>query len=218
MKRYTFGIQLLLSLFGLCYCLSLQAGSLAIQIVDDKHEPLADAVVYLTSEQPHALAVNESFEIEQKNKTFHPFVTIMPTGATASFPNRDGIGHHVYSFSPAKNFQLPLSEHESTEKLTFNKPGVVTVGCNIHDWMVAYIYVVDTDYYAKTGADGHAAIDNLPAGEYTIYIAHPGMKSVQPLTQSINVAVDGENRLEFSLQIKPRYFWQPAPRMHEEVY
>jgi len=218
MNCYLNRIQTLTCLFGLLACLPLQAGSLTVQIVDDQHEPLADAVVYLTSGQPHAPATNKSFEIEQKNKIFHPFVTIMPTGATASFPNHDGIGHHVYSFSPAKNFQLPLSEHESTEKITFDKPGVVTVGCNIHDWMVAYIYVVDTDYYAKTEADGHAIIDNLPAGEYTIHIVHPGMKSAQPLTQSINLAVDRDNRLEFSLEIKPRYFWQPAPRMHEEVY
>ena len=118
----------------------------------------------------------------------------------------------------AKNFQLPLSDKELTETITFDKPGIVTVGCNIHDWMVAYIYVVDTPYYAKSDANGLAVINNLPAGDYEIHVAHPGMRSAQPITRQANITADGESRQEFSLEIKPRYFWQPAPRMHEEVY
>lgn len=208
----------ILLLSGLLTCLPLQAGSLAVRVVDARQEPLPDAVVYLTSDQPHMPATDKSFEIDQKDKMFHPFVTIMPAGARASFPNRDGIGHHVYSFSPPKNFQLPLSEQESTDTILFDKPGVVTVGCNIHDWMVAYIYVVDTDYYAKTDSNGLAEIDSLPAGTYEIHVAHPGMKPTQPLTRLIEVTADSVGSQEFSLQIKPRYFWQPAPRMHEEVY
>lgn len=211
-------IQIILILSGIWTCLPLQAGSLTVQVLNDKHEPLPDAVVYLMSDQPYIPATTSDIEIEQKNKMFHPFVTIMPTGASASFPNRDGIGHHVYSFSPAKNFQLPLSDQELTERITFDKPGIVTVGCNIHDWMVAYIYVVDTPYYAKSDANGLAVIVNLPAGDYKIRVAHPGMSSTQPITRQLNITADGESRQEFSLDIKPRYFWQPAPRMHEEVY
>ena len=208
----------ILILLGICCSLPLQAGSLTVQIVDGNHKPLADAVVYLTSDQPFVPAAGKSYEIEQKNKTFHPFVTIMPTGSRASFPNRDGIGHHVYSFSPAKHFQLPLSEHVSTESITFDKPGLVTVGCNIHDWMVAYIYVVDTNHYRKTDNNGLAVFKDLPAGEFEIHVAHPGMKSAQPVTKQIKLTEDSAEKQEFSLIIKPRYFWQPAPRMHEEVY
>lgn len=211
-------IQIILLLSGLWTLLPLQAGSLTVRVVDDKHEPLADAVVYLTSDRPFTPPKDSNFEIEQKNKAFLPFVTIMPTGSRASFPNRDGIGHHVYSFSPAKNFQLPLSEHESTETITFDKPGVVTVGCNIHDWMVAYIYVVDTNFYGKTDSNGLAVIKDLPAGDFLIHVTHPGMKSPQPVTGKIKLTADDTGRQEFSLAIKPRYFWQPAPRMHEEVY
>lgn len=211
-------VRIILILLGICSSLPLQAGSLSVRVVDGEHKPLADAVVYLTSDQPFIPAAAKSYEIEQKNKTFHPFVTIMPTGSSATFPNRDGIGHHVYSFSPAKTFQLPLSEHVSTRAITFDKPGLVTVGCNIHDWMVAYIYVVDTNHYAKTGADGLAKIDNLPAGKYKIHVAHPGMKAAQPATRQVEIAADGADKQEFSLAIRPRYFWKPAPRMHEEVY
>ena len=198
--------------------LPLQAGSLHVQVFDNKHEPLPDAVIYLMSGQPYKPAPVADIEIEQKNKMFQPFVTIIPTGTSASFPNRDGIGHHVYSFSPAKNFQLPLSDKVSTETITFNKPGVVTLGCNIHDWMVAYIYVVDTPYYAKADANGAAEIDNLPAGDYEIHVAHPGMRATQPVTGKITIAADGDSRQEFTLEIKPRYFWHPAPRVHEEAY
>jgi len=212
-------VRTIFILLGVWSSMSLHAaGSLPVQVFDDKHEPLPDAVVYLMSDQPYVPATVSGVEIEQKNKMFRPFVTIIPTGASASFPNRDGIGHHVYSFSPAKNFQLPLSDHESTETITFTKPGVVTVGCNIHDWMVAYIYVVDTPYYAKSDANGLAVIDNLPAGDYEIRVAHPGMRSAQPVTRQIKITADGDGRQEFSLEIKPRYFWQPEPKMHEEVY
>ena len=213
------GIRIIFILFGIWTSLPLSAGSLTVQVFNDKHAPLSDAVVYLIAKQPQAPILPKRFEIEQKNKVFHPFVTIMPIGSKATFPNRDGIGHHVYSFSPAKTFQLPLSDQVSTKAITFDKAGVVTVGCNIHDWMVAYIYVVNTNYYAKTGADGQAVIDHLPAGDYTIHIAHPGMKSSKPITRPFTMtAADGGSKLEFTLAIKPKYFWKPAPRMHEEVY
>lgn len=212
------GVRLIFMLFGIWASSPLSAAGLTVQVFNDKHAPLPNAVVYLIAKQPQAPILPKSFEIEQKNKMFHPFVTIMPIGSKATFPNRDGIGHHVYSFSPAKTFQLPLSDKVSTRAITFDKAGVVTVGCNIHDWMVAYIYVVNTNFYAKTGADGRAVIDHLPAGDYTVYIAHPGMKSSHPITKALNMSAGGGSKLEFTLAIKPKYFWKPAPRMHEVVY
>ena len=205
-------------LLGICFCLPLHAGSLTVQVFNQKHQPLADAVIYLTSDETPAMPVNNHFEIEQKDKIFKPFVTVLPIGAKTMFPNRDGIGHHVYSFSPVKKFQLPLSEYESTDTVTFDQAGVVTVGCNIHDWMVAYIYVVDTPYYAKSVKDGAAMIDNVPDGDYEIHVAHPGMKSVTAMTKRIDMAVDTKASLEFSLDIKPEYYWRPSPRTEEEIY
>ena len=80
-------------------------------------------------------------------------------GFYARFPNKDGIGHHVYSFSTAKTFELPLSETESSMTVTFDQPGIVTIGCNIHDWMVGYINIVNTPYYGKTDAAGNVVRD-----------------------------------------------------------
>ena len=203
---------------GILFSIPLQAGNLTIRITNEKQEPLSEAVVYLESDQPVSPPAEEHIEIEQKQKMFNPFVTIMPRGTTAMFPNRDGIGHHVYSFSPVKNFQLPLSEHETTDTITFDKPGVVTVGCNIHDWMVAYIYIVDTPWYAKSDAQGLAVIDNVPEGDYKIHVAHPGMKATTAQTRQISIVPGADNRLEFALEIKPEYFWRPAPQTDEEIY
>jgi plastocyanin len=205
-------------LIGFMTSLPLQAGDLVVQVVDDGGQVLPDAAVYLVTDQAAESMPSTSYEVEQKDKMFSPFVTVVPAGANVSFPNRDGIGHHVYSFSPAKSFQLPLSEQELTEQIVFESPGIVTVGCNIHDWMVAYIYVVDTPYFAKTDAGGQAVFSDLPAGDYEIHVAHPGMKSVQAVTAMVAAGESGNVNQNMALSIKPRYFWQPEPRMHEEVY
>jgi plastocyanin len=201
-----------------CCALPLQAASLTVKVRTYQNEPLPDAVVFLetagTTSMP--MPAGGHFEIEQKNKMFHPFVSVIPVGARVMFPNRDGIGHHVYSFSPPRKFQLPLSEHESTDTITFDQPGLVTVGCNIHDWMVAYIYIVATPYHAITSAEGLAVVENLPDGEYELHLTHPGIKSGTDMIRHINTAT--ETSLEFTLEIKPEYLWRPAPQDDEDSY
>ena len=81
-----------------------------------------------------------------------------------SFPNRDNIRHHVYLFSSPKKFELPLYIGTPAAPVLFDKPGVVALGSNIHDWMLAYIYVVTTPYFAKMAADGKARLDGLTPG------------------------------------------------------
>ena len=138
-------------------------------------------------------------------------------GTSILFPNRDGIGHHVYSFSNSKTFELPLSEIETSDSVLFDAPGIVTVGCNIHDWMVAYIYVVNSPYYGKTGDDGIASIENIPAGEYSLYIWHPGIKNSMDIEQQITIGTDVPNQHTFSIEIRPEYFWKPErPAENEE--
>jgi hypothetical protein len=102
-----------------------------------------------------------------------PYVTVIQTGTTVTFPNRDPILHHVYSFSPAKPFEIKLYTGKSPVEVVFDKPGVVTLGCNIHDWMIGYIAVVPTPWFAKTDAAGTAIIRDLPPGAYDIQAWHP---------------------------------------------
>jgi plastocyanin len=114
--------------------------------------------------------------LEQRNKAFAPYVLVAPVGSTVTFPNRDTFRHHVYSFSPAHRFELKLYGREEHRVEHFDQPGIVALGCNIHDAMAAYIDVVDTRFASRTDALGHALISGLPAGAATLKVWHPNAK------------------------------------------
>lgn len=201
-------------------CLPIHAASLAVTIKDMKGNPLIDTVVYLEAGASATSTQDAEIQVEQRGKEFHPFVSVTTVGSTAFFPNHDGIGHHVYSFSPAKTFELPLSEAESTSSIAFDKAGIITVGCNIHDWMVGYIYVVDTPYHAVSNDAGQLTINNLPAGNYIIHVWHPGIKAGAALEQPLIISETEVVQQDFSLDIRPEYFWKPLrpPETEEEEY
>ena len=99
-----------------------------------------------------------------------------PVGGQVSFPNKDGVRHHVYSFSPAKRFELKLYGRDESRSVRFEKAGVVALGCNIHDSMVAFIKVVDTPYAAKSDASGNVVLRGVPEGAATVRVWHPYMR------------------------------------------
>jgi len=163
---------------------SARAARLEVTVRSSHGTALADAVVYAVplGHDGKPLPVAKPLEgaipgavIAQRNKEFVPYVTAVRAGARVEFPNQDDVLHNVYSFSPAKRFQLPLYKGKSPSVL-FNRPGTVVLGCNIHDWMVAYLYVLDTRYFARTNAAGMAVIDGLPAGAYRVDVKHPRKK------------------------------------------
>ena len=123
-------------------------------------------------------------------------------GTSVMFPNSDNIRHHVYSFSPAKKFELPLYSGVPAEPVVFDKVGFVTLGCNIHDWMIAYVAVLPTPYFQVTRQDGRAVLKDLPAGQYTVQVWHPALKG-QPeaLAQRVDVG-GGAKSLQFTLPLK----------------
>lgn len=128
----------------------------------------------------HASAI-----IDQVNKRFVPRVTVVRTGTEVSFPNSDQIRHQVYSFSPAKVFSLKLYAGTASAPVNFDKPGLVVLGCNIHDYMVGFVAVVDSPYFAKLPASGSAVL-NLPAGRYRLRIWHANLTAAVP-AQEIQV-------------------------------
>jgi plastocyanin len=140
--------------------------------VDDGKKPLANAVVSLHSPGSVQLAAPTKAIMDQRKMMFTPTVLPVTLGTWVRFPNSDNIHHEVYSFSGAKRFELPLYAGVSAEPVQFDKAGVVTLGCNIHDWMVGYIVVLDTPYFIKTGSDGVAHLD-VPAGAYRLRVWHP---------------------------------------------
>ena len=177
------------------------AGELSITAKNAKGEPVADAVVSLT---PLDAAVpppvrDAAGEIGQKDQEYTSYVTVVQAGSKVVFPNMDSVQHHVYSLSKTKKFELPLYNPGAAESLVFEVPGLVTLGCNIHDWMLAYLVVVPTPYFAKTDGAGAARV-SAPAGRYRLELWHP--RQAAPLAEEITLADTAATR-EFTLTLKP---------------
>lgn len=144
-------------------------------VTDEDGEPVADAVVSLSLLQgtPPAPAPGKA-SMDQAGRRFVPHVLPIYQGTAVVFPNSDNIRHHVYSFSPGNRFEIKLYSGVPLTPMVFEHPGVVVLGCNIHDWMVGYIYVADTPYFAKSDAEGHWRIE-LPAHGYRWSLWHPDL-------------------------------------------
>jgi plastocyanin len=165
-------------------------------------QPVADAAVVLEPLASAPARGHARATIEQHDSEFVPYVTIVQAGTAIDFPNHDTTRHHVYSFSPPKQFELKLYKGKPSRPVVFDRPGEVVLGCNIHDWMEAYVLVVASPYFAKTGADGNAMIANVPAGRYRLRLWHPLRKS-DPPPREIDVGV-APTRLSLAIDVKPR--------------
>ena len=167
-------------LLALLLCSKAAAADLTVSIRTASGEPIRDAVVTVhpasgVGAQPIHFPWPQ--EMGQQNLQFDPFVLVTPVGGEVVFPNRDGVRHHVYSFSPAKRFELKLYGKGETPSVRFDKTGVVALGCNIHDSMVAFIKVVDTPFAAKSGPTGSVVLHGLPVGPATLRVWHPYMRA-----------------------------------------
>jgi len=184
------------------------AADLAVTLKTPSGQPVADAVVsFKPASGAGASRAEGPYVMNQENIQFHPFVLIVPVGAEVSFPNHDKVRHHVYSFSQAKRFELKLYGREETRTVRFDRPGVVALGCNIHDTMSAFIDVVDTPYAAKTDARGEIVLSDLPAGAGVLTIWHPYLKAPSNL-QTRSIAVSGSSRQAYVLDLRA-----PPPAM-----
>jgi len=185
-----------------------QAAELRVLVKDHSGKTVADAVVLATPlDSKSALRAKPPADaVDQVDKQFVPFVKPVFVGAKVRFPNSDNIRHQVYSFSPAKKFELPLYAGTDAPPVLFDTPGVVVLGCNIHDWMVGYIYVSDTPFFAKTAASGTAAINDMPPGEYSVRLWHPSMERGEETTaRRVTLNADGATNLEWELSLKPAF-------------
>ena len=196
----------------------LEAGSLNVMVKDGKGAPVSDAVVFAESSATSAHAGAKDV-IDQRNKQFIPYVTALQVGTSVLFPNKDNIRHHVYSLSPAKRFELPLYAGVPAEPVVFDHEGFVTLGCNIHDWMVAYIAVVATPYFQITGRDGRAVLKDLAPGQYTVAVWHPLLKGRPDASaHHVDLRQDEANQLLFSLDLKPDFRARRAPGLSNGGY
>lgn len=163
-------------LAGLLGLAALPAAALEVRVLSEGR-PVADAVVTLSPVGRAAATTPMEAVMDQVNSEFEPRVLVVTKGSRVHFPNRDRIRHQVYSFSPAKRFELPLYTGTPPEPVVFDRAGVVTLGCNIHDWMKGYIVVVDTPYFALSDGEGRARVD-LPPGEYLLTAWHERLPTI----------------------------------------
>jgi plastocyanin len=168
------------------------AANLKVAVADLQGRPLAEAVVYAIPAAGSAAAPDgvPRAVIDQVHKTFVPLVSVIRAGTEVRFPNSDNIRHSIYSFSPAKVFSAKLYSGKEAAPVVFDKAGLVVLGCNIHDQMVAWIVVVDTPYFGKTGADGMAELKELAPGDYQLRSWYPA-RAFEPRLDTLHVAAAG---------------------------
>ena len=182
------------------------ADGLTAQVVDGRGRPLANAVVYAmpaTGRAP-AVAAGTTFAIDQIDREFVPMVSAIQAGTQVRFPNKDDVEHDVYSFSAAKRFEIKLYSGVPSKPVLFDKAGLVVLGCNIHDSMVAYVLVVDTPYFGRTDKSGRVSFDNLPPGNYKVAAWHYTMRepNAQPSSSAQWAAGAAPPALKFTLAIE----------------
>jgi plastocyanin len=156
-----------------------RAAAVTVNVTTQSGSAAGDAVVIFDPLDAAPPASRDAAIIDQVNKRFVPRVSVVRTGTTITFPNSDRIRHQVYSFSQAKTFSLKLYAGSPKTPVTFDRPGLVVLGCNIHDNMVAFIGVVDSPYFAKTTDSGTVTL-NLPAGRYRLRAWHPNAVAAVP--------------------------------------
>jgi plastocyanin len=186
------------------YGVSLTAGAAAlkVEIRERGGKPFGGAIVTLYSETV-ALPAPAPIRaiVDQVNLAFVPDLLVIPVGSTVEFPNTDTVGHQVYSFSAPRRFQLPLYRGKAYPPVTFDKPGLVALGCNIHDNMLAYLLVTDAPRYGRTDANGIWVASGLPAGRYRVHAWHPRMNDADEWIEgATTVAEQGDVQLRLQLK------------------
>jgi plastocyanin len=188
-----------------------RAGEARIEVLSREGNGVPNVAIVLERPGAPKPSGHRTARMDQQDRKFVPQVLVIDTGTQVDFPNSDQVSHQVYSFSPAHRFQLPLYKGAPHAPVTFPQPGLVVLGCNIHDEMIGYILVTESPYHASTDAAGSARIRDLPAGTYQVTawgpLIHDGGGS---LTGSITVTAEGGETL--TLRLRDALRRSPSPR------
>jgi len=197
------------------------AAEISVTVVDRDGRGVEDAVVTATPAggKVQPVPAVKPIVMDQRDRAFVPRVLAVGVGSQVEFPNNDSVSHQVYSFSPAKRFQLPLYKGETHPPITFDQAGLVVLGCNIHDSMVGYIYVTPAPFFGTTDASGTLKLKDLPKDDYQIvvwspYIADPPAS----LSRSAHVQADGSVAERIQLTQPRRARPEPKPRRRDWDY
>jgi len=199
------------------------AGGFAARIVGPDQTPVLDAVVSLApvgvaspdTTSPKAASTSRSpaaspprATMDQVDLAFVPHVLAVATGTVVDFPNSDQVRHSLYSFSAAKTFEVKLYRGFEAPPIRFEKPGLVVLGCNIHDHMLGFVYVLDAPHFAISDETGALAIPDVAAGRYRLELRHPRLDESVVVTREIVLPEDSALTLALEETPPPR----PAPR------
>lgn len=190
-----------LGVMAVLSALGVEASELQVRVQDSAGRALANAVVFL--ESPAAKAAVRplaGIEIAQVGKQFSPQVAVVPVGSMVTFPNRDTVRHHVYSFSPAKTFELKLYTGTPANPVQFERAGVIVLGCNIHDQMAAWVLAVETPYFGKTAETGVVTLEGIAPGNYKLRAWHATMPPGQSLMEQTIAVSTGKATAQITLK------------------
>ena len=198
MKRFFVGVFFMVSAVQ-----NVVADTVTVEVVAADGQPLVNAALLIEREKPSVKVPGQSAVVDQVDKQFTPTVSAVEPGTDVVFPNSDNIRHHVYSFSEAKNFELKLYSDKEKPSVNFDKAGIVTLGCNIHDQMVAYVLVSDEYDVAVTNEQGIAELnleEREPPAEIKVW--HYWMGDELSKAQSVQLASDS-GKLTAQVQVSP---------------
>jgi plastocyanin len=190
------------------------ASELTVSVIDPSGHGVADVVVVVAPAgpaTPPATPTSPVAIMDQRNRAFSPRIIVVHVGTSVEFPNNDTVSHQVYSFSPAKKFQLPLYKGQLHPPVTFDRPGLVVLGCNIHDQMVGYIYVTDAPFFGMTDSAGTLRVPGLSAGEYRISVWSPFVAD-QASSLSRTVRMAAQEPASSRVQLVDALRARPEPR------
>lgn len=172
------------------------ADDLRIKVTDQHGAPLTNAVVTVSTVDPVRESATPAAEIAQVQQQFAPRVTVVNRGTNISFPNTDSTQHHVYSFSDAKQFEIELYRGDEVSPVLFDRSGIVALGCNIHDWMLGYVFVTDDPHFGVSNPDGVVSLAVSPADTDTLTAWHPAAGTpLQAAVRDLEAGSDGTLRV-----------------------
>lgn len=196
----------LILFFIICLTVSFASAGHEVSLVDSEGDPLHEAVLmqFKTSAAEENTETDSEVHImDQINHQFAPQLIVIKSGDFVNFPNSDNVRHHVYSFSPAKTFELALYEAGTSPDMAFSTQGIVVVGCNIHDQMRGHIVVAGTERYRMSDKNGLFSFPDEWVNHGDWFVWHPWMsdQGLKPQPVDLNEWVGGESETVVTIPV-----------------
>jgi plastocyanin len=200
--RSIFNFSRLLSLSLLTVSLNVSATTLTGVVTDDGESVFEAVITAVGTVKTKPVLATAPRKMDQKQREFVSHILAVHVGESVLFPNSDNIQHHIYSFSPANSFEIQLYKDISPKPIKFDKAGIVVLGCNIHDWMVGYVYVSDAPFMTQTNEKGEWSL-NLPPDDYTLTLWHPNLDTPNNVqVQQIKITTEKLVPIEQKITLK----------------